>query len=1028
MKRYLAILVLLLLISTASAANLFNYSEQINTTPPWTRSYVYKFLNDTQADPNGDYTADTYNVTTGLQNHYVGQAIPVTSGLPYTMSAYFKPHGTNKAIQLTFASAYFGSVQYTNANISSCAITVTSEDASNSATAASGGWCRISHTAVATSSGNANAFFFFTANNTAAGRGPEYDGAGYVTEAVAIWGMQAEQASSPSDYGEESTEESDGGWASFTPTTSDNLTVFGTGTVQFTNTHTAGSPTGYLWQYRNVTGDNVLRTFSTSASPSYTFQAPRSGAWNYSIALTVTNATGSNTTLLNSHFVNVTRWNQTGTDVLPLLPASHIARYNISLLGVHASSNTWINSISQQSGGNTFKVYQGTTSTGAGKKIMYVGSGVPMVPVAFTGVLTQSDVGESFAWPDEGWWDEVSGDGNMYVYNRDTGLGYEFSRVGDSPHPDGIYANGTHGAGTGNIYDYSNLTVHRPIGTSAGSVSGMQRIPLILTYADINSSSVITHGFEASYGTVNAASVSDVLWPASATTTIDGVNASWPKMGARFRLKNTTDLSHLQSSHPAAYKVAVALRDYGAFLNIRSSAGLRINGEVGVLSDTDNAALQSALPVTAFEFVDESSLMVAANSYVYDGYVPGVAPVANFTTADTSIVVNGVAHFVDSSANNPTSWQWDIIPAGWTGGQYQVQNPDFTFYHAGIYTVNLTVTNENGTSTLSRPNYITVATGVTAPVAAFSCSPVIGYSPLSVACGDTSSNTPTSWYWDLGDGNTSTSQNPSHTYATPGSYTVRLNATNAGGFDWENKTGYIAVNAPPVPVTDFYADNMNVTVGGTVQFYDYSTNSPTSWTWYIYDSYGGDTVTTQNPSHTYLTLGNYSVTLTATNAYGPDTETKTNYIHVIAGIPEPPTPTPTPTVTSAPPHDDGYSPHMRSMAVETIATIPTERYNAIMGILAFTGNETTDTPNFSALPPEIIGTYTDYMGPIALLIVFLIPFGMIWMSHGNMKLLSILGFITCLFVFWYLPANYAYAAWICMGISCVGFMWGLWKQ
>jgi uncharacterized membrane protein YphA (DoxX/SURF4 family) len=68
------------------------------------------------------------------------------------------------------------------------------------------------------------------------------------------------------------------------------------------------------------------------------------------------------------------------------------------------------------------------------------------------------------------------------------------------------------------------------------------------------------------------------------------------------------------------------------------------------------------------------------------------------------------------------------------------------------------------------------------------------------------------------------------------------------------------------------------------------------------------------------------------------------------------------------------------------------------------------------------------MGPIALLIIFLIPFGMIWMSHGNMKLLSILGFITCLFVFWYLPANYAYAAWICMGISCVGFMWGLWKQ
>ena len=39
----------------------------------------------------------------------------------------------------------------------------------------------------------------------------------------------------------------------------------------------------------------------------------------------------------------------------------------------------------------------------------------------------------------------------------------------------------------------------------------------------------------------------------------------------------------------------------------------------------------------------------------------------------------------------------------------------------------------------------------------------------------------TSWLWDFGDGQTSTLQNPSHVYATPGSYTVTLTVTNSDG-------------------------------------------------------------------------------------------------------------------------------------------------------------------------------------------------------------------------------------------------------
>ncbi|NIM51497.1 MAG: PKD domain-containing protein, partial [Gemmatimonadales bacterium] len=66
----------------------------------------------------------------------------------------------------------------------------------------------------------------------------------------------------------------------------------------------------------------------------------------------------------------------------------------------------------------------------------------------------------------------------------------------------------------------------------------------------------------------------------------------------------------------------------------------------------------------------------------------------------------------------------------------------------------------------------------------------------------------------------------------------------------------------------------------TVSFTDQSTNSPTSWDWDFGDT-GTDTV--QNPSHTYTSAGDYTVSLTVTNPYGQDTETKTDYISVTTG-------------------------------------------------------------------------------------------------------------------------------------------------
>jgi PKD repeat protein len=83
------------------------------------------------------------------------------------------------------------------------------------------------------------------------------------------------------------------------------------------------------------------------------------------------------------------------------------------------------------------------------------------------------------------------------------------------------------------------------------------------------------------------------------------------------------------------------------------------------------------------------------------------------------------------------------------------------------------------------------------PVANFLVTPTL----LNVQFTDTSSNTPTSWSWDFGDSSSlDTTQNPSHTYSTAGTYTVKLTATNVDGSSILQRQ-IIVAPFPILPVT-----------------------------------------------------------------------------------------------------------------------------------------------------------------------------------------------------------------------------------
>ena len=90
---------------------------------------------------------------------------------------------------------------------------------------------------------------------------------------------------------------------------------------------------------------------------------------------------------------------------------------------------------------------------------------------------------------------------------------------------------------------------------------------------------------------------------------------------------------------------------------------------------------------------------------------------------------------------------------------------------------------------------------VSPPVAAFSGSPTSGTAPLAVTFTDASTGGPTAWSWDFGDGTSSTAQNPVHTYAAAGSYSVSLTVTNSGGSNSLTKPSYIGVATPPPPTS-----------------------------------------------------------------------------------------------------------------------------------------------------------------------------------------------------------------------------------
>lgn len=267
-------------------------------------------------------------------------------------------------------------------------------------------------------------------------------------------------------------------------------------------------------------------------------------------------------------------------------------------------------------------------------------------------------------------------------------------------------------------------------------------------------------------------------------------------------------------------------------------------------------------------------VLTASNAYATDArtrtsyiavYDP---PIASFS-GTPQVGTNPLQVNFNSFSINATSYLWDFGD----GNNSTEENPSHTYQNGGSYTVVLTASNPAADDTLIRPAYVTVHQ---VPTADFEASPTLGFSPLAVTFTNSSQHAD-SYTWDYGDGSSSTAATISHThiYSTPGIYSVTLTATNVHSQVAKTRAAYIQVY--PTPSPHFDATPSLGAVPLNVTFSNNSTNADS----YLWDFGDGNTSSVISPTHLYNSIGQYTVTLTASNPAGAHTFTQTVIVYTM---------------------------------------------------------------------------------------------------------------------------------------------------
>ncbi len=236
-----------------------------------------------------------------------------------------------------------------------------------------------------------------------------------------------------------------------------------------------------------------------------------------------------------------------------------------------------------------------------------------------------------------------------------------------------------------------------------------------------------------------------------------------------------------------------------------------------------------------------------------DAVVVNQKPTPSFNATPVNACANELVQFTDQSTGTITDWVWDF------GDQSSstLQNPIHHYGDTGYFTVKLTVYNVYCFDTISLRNYIYIKPPIAKFSKAFNCSApfVRQFTDLSIA--------PQNWLWNFGDGNTSTAQNPTHTYALPGIYTVKLTVQNGNCTDEKTDTLRIAQGYSDYTSSDTMICHQTLATFTALQPNPDIVN-------YSWNFGNGNTasVTTSTVTNVYTSSNTYATSLVTTDALG----------------------------------------------------------------------------------------------------------------------------------------------------------------
>lgn len=183
-------------------------------------------------------------------------------------------------------------------------------------------------------------------------------------------------------------------------------------------------------------------------------------------------------------------------------------------------------------------------------------------------------------------------------------------------------------------------------------------------------------------------------------------------------------------------------------------------------------------------------------SLTKEGFIAVASPavVADFSASKTTAIQGENVVFTDLSTGSPTTWEWEFIPASGTPVTSSGQSPIVSFTEPGVYTVKLTASNADNSGQKVKADYLTVI-DVTSVEADFTASTRNTYTGAEISFSDASVGTANSWSWTFEGGTpaTSTEENPTVTYSTPGRYKVTLVASNDAKSSTKEADGYVLV-------------------------------------------------------------------------------------------------------------------------------------------------------------------------------------------------------------------------------------------